>query len=84
MISYLLVVFTISLISLFQVHDIHAQSADSESKNISGEVLCIPNTINTSARDCLNLGPAAYISRMADLGISFPLRVDNGFQLLSI
>ncbi len=44
----------------------------------SGEVLCLPGNSQISADFCANLGPAAYISRMADLGITFPLQTSLG------
>jgi hypothetical protein len=39
-----------------------------------GVPLCLPGGSAAISTDCLNLGPAAYLSRMADLGLSFPLR----------
>ena len=47
-----------------------AQGVDSG----NGEVLCLPNQYRVTSNDCANLGPAAYLSRMAKLGITFPLR----------
>lgn len=41
--------------------------------DITGEVLCLPNAIHQSGVDCDLLGPSAYTSRMADLGVTFPL-----------
>ena len=37
------------------------------------DVLCLPSQFQVSSNDCANLGPAAYLSRMARLGITFPL-----------
>ena len=37
----------------------------------------MPGT-NHSPADCLNLGPAAYTTRMSNLGVTFPLRLENG------
>jgi hypothetical protein len=40
----------------------------------AGEVLCLPGSFHHSGSDCSLLGPSAYISRMEELGITFPLR----------
>ncbi len=40
----------------------------------SGDVLCLPGIYMTEPEDCLPLGPSSYLTRMASLGITFPLR----------
>ena len=40
-----------------------------------GEVLCLPEQVNDHlASECLQMGPYSYKSRMANVGITFPLR----------
>jgi hypothetical protein len=76
----LLVVVLIFLIFIFPVEDTPAAQNSSEANSFSGEILCLPSNNSFAVNGCENLGPSAYISRMADLGISFPLRVENGIQ----
>src|SRR3990172_8704044 len=45
---------------------------------VHSEILCLPEQFQAPSDDCTNLGPAAYLSRMADLGITFPLRPSPG------
>jgi hypothetical protein len=40
----------------------------------AGAPLCLPRLELMNSRDCLILGPAHYLSQMADLGITFPPR----------
>jgi len=44
----------------------------------SGEVICLPESIHSPTSDCTLLGPSAYLSRLADLGVSFPLQTVSG------
>ena len=39
-----------------------------------GSPLCLPSTYSPSAANCLPYGPSEYLSRLLDLGLSFPLR----------
>ncbi|HZD58287.1 MAG TPA: hypothetical protein VE136_16265, partial [Anaerolineales bacterium] len=40
-----------------------------------GAVVCLPERFyKRPVGECLSLGPAAYLKRMASLGITFPLR----------
>ena len=77
---FLLVAILIFLTFIFPVEGITAEEKSSDSNSVSGEILCLPNPPNYSAHGCAKLGPSAYISRMSDLGISFPFRVENGTQ----
>ena len=44
-----------------------------------GEVLCLPDQENDHlSGDCMPLGPSSYKSRMANVGITFPLRPFSG------
>lgn len=51
-----------------------------EHEEWEGAVLCLPGEVLNHTVDCLNLGPAQYSSRMAELGITFPLRSYRGRQ----
>ena len=37
------------------------------------DVLCLPGVYLTDPQDCLPLGPSAYLTRMASLGLTFPI-----------
>ena len=66
-----------SLIILSIIVTPHSASASDEvdGKNVLiGEVLCLPGSIHLPGDDCTPLGPSAYTSRMANLGVTFPLR----------
>ena len=81
MIRYILLVPILTLFTLiFPLEDIPAAIQKSEPSGVSGEIICLPGTLSSSGNDCQNLGPSAYIFRMSDLGINFPLQVDNGTQ----
>ena len=81
MIKYLLLVACFLFFAFFfPVEDIPAADLLSESNAVSGEILCLPSTASLPASDCMDLGPSAYVSRMADLGVTFPLRTDNGSE----
>jgi hypothetical protein len=67
------------IISMFYpIKNIEAADLASENTSSPGEILCLPNTFGYTANGCTNLGPSAYISRMADLGLTFPLQIENG------
>jgi len=54
-------------------------SDEDDGKNVpAGEVLCLPGSIHLPGSDCTPLGPSAYTSRMAKLGVTFPLRSSPG------
>jgi hypothetical protein len=76
----LLVAALIFLSFIFPIEDIPAAILHSEPSSVSGEILCLPSSSSFSANDCVKMGPSAYISRMSDLGVTFPLRIDNGSQ----
>ena len=45
-----------------------------EKESYSGDVLCLPETFEFQNVDCQLLGPGAYLARMGQLGITFPLQ----------
>jgi hypothetical protein len=51
-------------------------SPEKEPRN--GAVLCLPERFKVPPGECLNLGPGAYLSRMARAGIRYPLRAFPG------
>ena len=48
-------------------------AASEDSAALTGQPLCMPGIYLTDPEDCLPLGPSSYLSRMAALGITFPL-----------
>ena len=38
------------------------------------DTLCLPGIYQKAPTDCLPLGPSLYLSRMARLGITFPIK----------
>lgn len=66
------------LLSIFSIGEGRAKNFVSETPAITGEIICLPGAISSPTDNCQILGPAAYISRMSDLGIAFPLQVENG------
>lgn len=58
-----------------QNHTASAQSvAPAEKEPYSGTPLCLPDAYLTAPADCLPLGPSNYLTRMAQNGISYPIR----------
>jgi hypothetical protein len=49
-------------------------SEAAEEESYSGDLICLPDSFQTSSGDCQLLGPAAYLERMGQLGITFPLQ----------
>jgi lipoprotein-anchoring transpeptidase ErfK/SrfK len=47
--------------------------APAQADSSAPEVLCLPGVYILTPQDCLVAGPAAYLTRMADKGITFPL-----------
>ena len=74
----LLLVPILILLSIFSIGEAKEASFESAMDSLTGEIICLPGSINTQMNNCQILGPAAYISRMADLVIAFPLQVENG------
>ena len=72
----LLVVGLFLLTFISSVNDVPAVELSSDVANTRGQVLCLPGNTQSQANGCTQLGPSAYISRMADLGVTFPLRSD--------
>ncbi|GEM_PF-3653030 len=55
--------------------DIHTPSfAQADPETESGAVVCAPDVYFAPPSDCLPLGPSAYITEMAKLGLTFPPR----------
>lgn len=77
--NVLLLTLLVIISMIYPVKNIDAAFLKAESISTPGEILCLPNTSGyTPPSGCSNLGPAAYISRMADLGLTLPLENDNG------
>lgn len=53
----------------------HAAAADKQQtpSNPSPSALCLPGIYPNAPGDCLPLGPSAYLTQMAQLGMTFPL-----------
>jgi hypothetical protein len=70
-----------SIILLTFVLSPNSVSADNEALNpgtTSTEVLCLPSSIPSSGTECEMLGPSAYLSRMSNMGVTFPLQSVSG------
>jgi hypothetical protein len=59
---------------------VSASESDGAVTQIAGEVLCIPGAMNSSRANCAALGPSAYLSRMADMGLTFPMQSMDGIS----
>jgi hypothetical protein len=70
----LLVAGLLILSAIFSPFPVSASDEVAVKNVITGEVLCLPGSFHPPGGDCAPLGPSAYISRMADLGVTFPLR----------
>src|SRR3990172_10489209 len=64
----------LSTLSIFFLSTQAANAVAQGIETVNSEVLCLPVQYQASFDGCANLGPAAYLSRMAKLGITFPLR----------
>ena len=53
---------------------VHAAYVADQAQNMDDAPLCLPGEGFQFSRDCLRAGPVKYISKMADFGITFPLR----------
>jgi lipoprotein-anchoring transpeptidase ErfK/SrfK len=80
MMRYLLLVPILILLSIFSIGEGRAANLESETAAFVGEILCLPGKINSPTDKCQILGPAEYLSRMSDLGVSFPIQVENGIH----
>jgi hypothetical protein len=70
-------VLVVGLALFLAVHGAEAQTATTEPEPYAGSVLCPPVIRQPAPRlagDCLRLGPAGYLDRMARDGIHFPLQ----------
>jgi hypothetical protein len=63
---------------LLSAYSVSAEDHNLNSDSASGEVLCLPDSIHAPTNSCELLGPSAYLSRMADLGLTFPLQSGSG------
>ena len=72
--NLLLVVGLIILSVFITPTQVKAAGESTNLNDITGEVLCLPDSIHQSDVECELLGPSAYTSRMADLGVTFPLQ----------
>ena len=71
-ILYLLVTLSLFL-SILGAQQAAAQTATNPEDN-SGAVVCPPGVYLQAPADCLALGPSEYLTQMARLGITFPLK----------
>jgi lipoprotein-anchoring transpeptidase ErfK/SrfK len=53
---------------------VQAQETISEEESYGGGVVCHPDAYPNGTRDCLPLGPSAYITSLAAIGLTFPPR----------
>lgn len=75
---YLLVVYLILLSLAFSPIPVSAENLESLPSYSYAEVLCLPTSFPSQGTGCENLGPSAYLSRMAGKGLSFPLQPEPG------
>lgn len=71
---FLLVAGLLLLSALIPPTLVSASESDGALNQIAGEPICIPGAINSSRSNCAHLGPSAYLSRMAVMGLTFPLQ----------
>ncbi|HET9915171.1 MAG TPA: L,D-transpeptidase [Anaerolineales bacterium] len=71
---FLYILTTSLLFSLLPGSDVTAQGTAPEEEPPSGAVVCAPDVYTIAPDDCLPLGPSAYITEMAKLGMTFPPR----------
>ncbi len=57
---------------------VSASGSEDVLDDIAGEVLCLPGSFHPPGSDCTPLGPSAYTFRMAEMGVTFPLRSVSG------
>lgn len=77
---YLILVPILILLTTFSIGEARAANLESETAALTGEIICLPGKVYSPTNNCQILGPAAYLSRMSDLGIAFPLQVENGID----
>src|SRR5512139_866412 len=44
------------------------------SQSTAGDILCLPGIYDQAPGDCLPAGPSAYLSEMAQQGVTFPVK----------
>ena len=76
--SILLVASLLFLSLIASPSSVSASEFEGVLDDIAGEVLCLPGSFISPGGDCTPLGPSAYISRMAEMGVTFPLRSVSG------
>jgi len=59
---------------------VRAQETSPEEESFSGGVVCMPDAYPNGTSDCLPLGPSAYITSLASLGLTFPPRPFIAFK----
>jgi lipoprotein-anchoring transpeptidase ErfK/SrfK len=71
----LLALVTALILSAILPEPVPVTAADQLKKPLNqSTVLCLPGVYLASPTDCLPLGPSDYLTRMASMGITFPLR----------
>ena len=67
----------LSLLSINFIHALASTPAKSLSQSISASreigVLCLPGIYPDGLEDCTPLGPSTYLTRMGEMGITFPI-----------
>jgi hypothetical protein len=73
---YSMAIISSILLALLTVGFAHAEELDQFSYNEAhnGAILCLPDRFKSNSNNCSILGPAGYLQRMANLGVSFPLQ----------
>ena len=70
----LILIFIILVTNLAPGLALPAAAAPAAQAPIPPDVLCMPGVYMVDPQDCLPLGPSSYLTRMAEMGITFPLR----------
>ena len=69
----ILLVLTFSLAACLAVIPLRLAAAAGSKTQPSSSVLCLPGIYMQDPGDCTPAGPSAYLTQMANLGITFPL-----------
>jgi lipoprotein-anchoring transpeptidase ErfK/SrfK len=78
--TFKLLLISIFIVSLFPLRNVSAQDNPPPEEPASGAVICPPGVYLTTPADCLPLGPSAYMTSAAKLGISVPPRPLPAFK----
>jgi hypothetical protein len=68
-----LLAFTFFFSPWLRLHPATVAAAPAEAKANNAAVLCMPGVYTYDPGDCLAAGPSAYLTQMAEKGITFPL-----------